>query len=85
MQAKFIYRSDVRFTTAETMKDNLRIEWINPYITTLLIRQRFQEAGYWYKSSMGLFQGVWNRREVQMTRPALPYDYTCIVDGTSFE
>ena len=21
-------------------------------------------------------QGVWNRREIQLTRPALPYDYT---------
>ena len=27
-------------------------------------------------------QGVWNRREIQMTRPALPYDYTCYADGT---
>ena len=30
-------------------------------------------------------QGVWNRREIQLTRPALPYDYTCFADGTSFE
>ena len=32
-------------------------------------------------------QGVCNRREIQLTRPALPYDYTkytCFADGTSF-
>ena len=29
-------------------------------------------------------QGVWKRREIQMTRPALPYDYTCYADGTPF-
>ena len=28
-------------------------------------------------------QGVWNSRETQLTRPALPYDYTCFADGTS--
>ena len=28
-------------------------------------------------------QGVWNRREIQLTRPALPYDYTCFADGYS--
>ena len=25
-------------------------------------------------------QGVWNRREIQLTRRALPYDYTYITD-----
>jgi len=30
-------------------------------------------------------QGVWNRREIQLTRPALPYDHACFTDGTSFE
>jgi len=29
-------------------------------------------------------QGVWINREIQLTRPALPYDYTCFADGTSF-
>ena len=24
-------------------------------------------------------------REIETTRPALPYDYTCFADGTSFE
>ena len=28
-------------------------------------------------------QGVWNRREIQQTRPALPYDYACFADGHS--
>ena len=36
------------------------------------------------KCADGSFQGVWNRREIQMTQPALPYDYTCFADGTSF-
>ena len=30
-------------------------------------------------------QGVKNRREIQLTRFALPYDYTCFADGTPFE
>ena len=30
-------------------------------------------------------QGVWNRREIQRTRTALPYNYACFADGTSFE
>ena len=29
-------------------------------------------------------QGVWHRREIQLTRPAIPYDYTCFADGTPF-
>ena len=29
-------------------------------------------------------QGARNRRERQLTRFALPYDYTCFIDGTSF-
>ena len=29
------------------------------------------------------YQGVWNRREIPLTRPALPYDYTCFADGYS--
>ena len=29
-------------------------------------------------------QGVCNGREVQLTRPALPYYYTCFGDGTPF-
>ncbi len=29
-------------------------------------------------------QGVRNRREIQLTRFALPYDYTCFADGTPF-
>ena len=29
-------------------------------------------------------QGVRNRREGQLTRFALPYDYTCFADGTPF-
>ena len=29
-------------------------------------------------------QGVWNIREIEPTRPALPYDYTCFADGTPF-
>ena len=32
-------------------------------------------------------QGVCNRREIQLTQPALPYDYTkytCFADGASF-
>ena len=29
-------------------------------------------------------QGEWKRREIQLTRPALPYDYTCFADGTPF-
>ena len=33
-------------------------------------------------SDMGAQQRVWNRREIQLTRPALPYDYTCFADGT---
>ena len=36
------------------------------------------------KCADGSFQGVWNRREIKMTQPALPYDYTCFADGTSF-
>ena len=28
--------------------------------------------------------GVWNRREIQLTWPALPYDYACFADGTPF-
>ena len=32
-----------------------------------------------------LNQGVWIRREIQLTRPALPYDYTCFADGTLFK
>ena len=31
----------------------------------------------------GLKQGVWNRREKQLTRPALPYDYACFADEYS--
>ena len=31
----------------------------------------------------GTEQGVRNRREIQLTRFALPYDYTCFADGTS--
>ena len=30
-------------------------------------------------------QGVWNIREKESTRLALPYDYTCFADGTPFE
>ena len=33
---------------------------------------------------MGFIQGVRNRRERQLTRFALPYDYTCFADGTPF-
>ena len=32
----------------------------------------------------GIDQGVRNRRERQLTRFALPYDYTCFADGTPF-
>ena len=32
----------------------------------------------------GACQGVWNRREIQLTRTALPCDFTCFADGTSF-
>ena len=28
-------------------------------------------------------QGVWNRREIKLTRPTLTYDYTCFADGYS--
>ena len=28
-------------------------------------------------------QRVWNRREIQLTRPALSYDYACFADGYS--
>ena len=38
-----------------------------------------------YILKMRYKQGVWNRREIQMTRPALQYDYTCFADGTTFE
>ena len=31
-----------------------------------------------------LEQGARNRRERQLTRFALPYDYTCFADGTPF-
>ena len=34
---------------------------------------------YWRKVSnmiYGLHQGVWHRREIQLTRPSLPYAYT---------
>ena len=30
----------------------------------------------------GAIQGVWTRREIQLTRPALTCDYTCFADGT---
>ncbi len=33
---------------------------------------------------MTFTQGVRNRRERQLTRFALPYDYTCFADGTPF-
>jgi len=29
----------------------------------------------------GIYQGVRNRREIQLTRFALPFDYTCFADG----
>ena len=29
----------------------------------------------------GIYQGVRNRRETQLTRLALPFDYTCFADG----
>jgi len=35
-------------------------------------------------SFTGYYQGVWNRREIQLTRPALPHDYTSFADGTPF-
>ena len=35
-------------------------------------------------SEMGFSQGALNRREIQLTRPAPPYDYTCFADGTPF-
>ena len=35
--------------------------------------------------TIGFTQGVRNRREIELTRFALPYDYTCFADGTSFE
>jgi len=31
-----------------------------------------------------LYQGARNRRERQLTRFALPYDYTCFADDTPF-
>ena len=31
-------------------------------------------------SCLGFSQGVWNRREIQLTWTALPYDYTCFAD-----
>ena len=34
---------------------------------------------------VGLGQGSRNRREIQLTRSALPYDYTCLADGTPSE
>ena len=30
----------------------------------------------------GAIQGVWTRRQIQLIRPALPYDYKCFADGT---
>ena len=42
----------------------------------------------WKAKLKGFIQGVWNswnRREIQTTWPALPYDYTCFADGTSFD
>ena len=42
------------------MKDIVRIKWSYDYIT-IIKQQTVQEAGYCCKSSMGLFQGVWNR------------------------
>ena len=30
-------------------------------------------------------QGVWNRREIQLTRPALEYDYKCFADVTALK
>ena len=35
--------------------------------------------------SLYVNKGVWNRREIQLTRAALPYDYTCFADSTLFE
>ena len=30
--------------------------------------------------SVGVWRGVWNRREMKLKRPALPYDYKCFAD-----
>ena len=30
-------------------------------------------------------QGVWNRRKIQLTRPALQYDYKCFADVSSLK
>jgi len=35
-------------------------------------------------STLSPTQGARNRRERQLTRFALPYDYTCFADGTPF-
>ena len=29
--------------------------------------------------------GAWNIREMESIWPALPYNYTCFADGTTFE
>ena len=34
-----------------------------------------------YHICMHTNQGVWNRREIQLTRFTLPYDYACFADG----
>ena len=40
---------------------------------------------YTVSSFVGKSQGVWNIREKETTRPAIPYDYICFRDGTPFE
>ena len=39
---------------------------------------------YAVRSRYSLGQGLRNRREIQLTRFALPYDYACFADGISF-
>ena len=54
--------------------EKLRFIWC-----TGLTRRQLAEVVY------SLHQVVLNRREIQLTRPALPYDYACFADDTSLK
>ena len=54
------------------------LDWIERFLDFCVNR-----IGHFCKCIFSTNLGVWNRREIQLTRFALPYDYTCFADGYS--
>ena len=72
------YILELLFVLAEVKIRRTRFAWS---MRNIKIYKKYQCGGACTHLYTWTNQGVWNRREIQLTRPALPY--TCFADGYS--